>query len=330
MKMNPYKKMITNLKRLYISLISLSLIVMIFGTVTYAWISMASINSLDGMSLTATSGNELLISIDGITYSRELPSIAIENLIRDVSLTDITSVDGIHFSRGGLNEGETVIPNYHYVSFELWLQTDRPEHNIYLVENVNQFVQFDTTMSGTYVVSQGVTWESNYTFSNGPTLDDIIEKDEEHIYYASQAVRMSFQEIKDTANLLDLRSEEELTTFVYDPSENEQRGYGVSYGAFSYFLASTQTPIALPVQMQEVSYRLSTFDYNNPYLAENDDSMVATLQPSDSLSESGKTLYRGKIIINVWIEGWDADAFDSILNDRIKIQLKFKAAKSSS
>ncbi|MCF7930840.1 MAG: hypothetical protein K9L02_04980 [Acholeplasmataceae bacterium] len=306
------------------------LVFMIFGTVTYAWISMASVNSLDGMSLTATSGNELLISLDGITYSRDLPSSALEQLLRDVALTDVTSVDGINFSRGGLNEGEQVIANSHYVSFELWLQTERPEHNIYLVDNVNDLVSFDTTYSGTYVVSRGVTWKSDFSFINGPSLNDMIEKNEERLYFASDAIRISFQETKDLWNPHDTRDQEELKTFLYDPSENEERGYGVSYGAFSYFLISAQVPIETPSHMQNVKYHLSEFDPNNPYQALDDESHIATLQPSDAISSNGKVLYRGKIIINIWIEGWDADAFNSILNDRIKIQLKFKAAKSSS
>ncbi len=322
--------MFTHVKRFYMSLIALVLIVMIFGTVTYAWITMASVNSLDGMSLTATSGNELLISLDGVTYTRDLPSIALENLLEDVALTDITSPDGINFSRGGLNEGDAIVANNHYVSFELWLQTDRPEHEIYLVENVSKQVTFDSDLSGTYVVSQGVSWKSNFTFINGPTFDDVIEKNEEHIYYASEAVRISITEIKDTQNLLDERDEQELRSFLFDPSENSERGYGVTFGAFSYFLASAQIPITPPDELQDIMYQLSTFGIDNPYQAENDDSLVATLQPSNASSSTGKTLYRGKIIVNIWIEGWDADAFNSILNDRIKIQLKFKAAKSSS
>jgi len=312
------------------SLIALTLILMIFGTVTYAWISMATVNSLDGMSLTATSGNELLISLDGVTYTRDLPSIALENLLQNVAMTYITTTDGINFIRGGLNQGDLVVANQHYVSFELWLQTDRPEHHIYLVENVSKQVTFDSDMSGTYVVSKGVSWKSDYTFINGPTFDDLINKNDENIYYASDAVRIAMIEIKDTGNELDVRDIDSLSSLIYDPSENNERGYGVTYGAFSYFLASSQMQITPPENLQDVMYRLSTFDLGNPYQAENDDSLVATLQPSNAQSSTGKTLYRGKIVVNIWIEGWDADAFNSILNDRIKIQLKFKAAKSSS
>lgn len=290
---------------------------------------MASVNTLEGMSLTATSGNELLISIDGIHYDRDLPASALEDLLNEIELVDVTSPDGINFVRGGLNADDIVLPNIHYLSFELWLQTEQPEHQVYLVDNVSKLIQFDTTMSGTYVVSRGVTWKSNFTFVNGPSIGDLIEKGEEHTYYGSEAVRISIQEIKDLDNPLDTRSSEQLSTFIYDPSENENRGYGVSYGAFSYFLVSAQISIDLPTIMQDVSYRLSSFDINDPYTALDDESMIASLQPSETTGPTGKTLYRGKIIINVWIEGWDADAFNSILNDRIKIQLKFKAARSS-
>ena len=82
--------------------------------------------------------------------------------------------------------------------------------------------------------------------------------------------------------------------------------------------------------MQVVSYRLTTFDPTNPYIAENDDSQVATMIATEDVNSDGDPIFRAKVRINIWIEGWDADAFNSILNDRIKIQLKFKAAKSSS
>jgi hypothetical protein len=32
--------------------------------------------------------------------------------------------------------------------------------------------------------------------------------------------------------------------------------------------------------------------------------------------------------MNIWIEGWDADLFDPVLEDRIKIQLQFKAVRN--
>ena len=37
--------------------------------------------------------------------------------------------------------------------------------------------------------------------------------------------------------------------------------------------------------------------------------------------------YLGNATLNIWIEGWDADAFDAILGDQILIQLEFITAK---
>ncbi len=321
--------MMIYLKRFYLSLIALTLVFMIFGTVTYAWISMASVNTVDGMSLTATSGNELLISIDGINYAQDLPAAALDEILRNVRLVDVTSTDGINFQRGGLSENEAVIPNQHYLTFELWIQTVQPEHDIYLVDNVNSQVSYDTTMSGTYVVSQGIHWKPEVAFINGPLVTDIVQKNEEHVYYASDAVRISIRELKDRENPYDTRSDDELNMLIYDPSEDETRGYGISYGAYSYFLASSNMSLILPEPLTNISYRLSSFDPYDPYLALDDTSRVARLQPTDQVNVQGKTYYRGKIVVTIWIEGWDADAFNSILSDRIKVQLRFKAARSS-
>ena len=70
---------------------------------------------------------------------------------------------------------------------------------------------------------------------------------------------------------------------------------------------------------------MTEIDPNNPYQALDNDSLITVLQETDEVNEKGRSIYRGKIRINIWIEGWDADAFDSVENDRLKIQLQFKA-----
>jgi hypothetical protein len=71
---------------------------------------------------------------------------------------------------------------------------------------------------------------------------------------------------------------------------------------------------------------LTEFDPTNPYIALDDDSQVATMVATEYVNEDGKPIYRAKVRINIWIEGWDADAFDSVENDRVLIQLQFKVA----
>ncbi|MFH0766581.1 MAG: hypothetical protein V1920_00630 [Bacillota bacterium] len=319
-------KSMRRVKRIYLSILTLMFLGIIFGTVSYAWISLATINNIDGLSLGASSGNELEISLDGINYSTQLPAASLTDLVGEIKLIDITSLDGKTFETGGLRPIGTARANLHYLSFELWFQTARPEINVFLINNVSDLVQFDSTMNGTYVVSRGVSWVAKYTFQNGPEATDIVEKGDRDTYYASESIRISINEENDNLNPLDIRPIDELKSFLFDPSENPERGYGFAYGAYSYFLAISDEYIMLPTELQIASYRLTEFDPNNPYIALDDDSQVATLIPTDDINEDGDPLYRGKVRINIWIEGWDADAFDSVEDDRVLIQLQFKVA----
>jgi len=314
-----------SIKKLYISLLTLILMFVTFGTVTFAWISLSTINNIEGLSLAASGGDELQISLDGINYSSMLTAEQLYEMFETISLVDVTSTDGIYFETGGTRDKEEAIANEHYLSFDLWFQTTVKEHHVYLVNNVSDRVAYDTSANGTFVISQGVMWTSKHDFWYGPEAEDIILKGEEDLYYASDSVRVAVIELKDETNPNDLRQENDLKKFIFDPSGDELRGYGVPYGQFSYYFQSTRHHISLPQTTQEVSYRLTEIDPYNPYQALDNDSLIAILQDTQTVNEAGKSVYQGKVRINIWIEGWDADAFDSIENDRLKIQLQFKA-----
>ena len=313
------------IKRIYLSFITLMLLFITLGTVTFAWISMSLINNIEGLSLSASGGDELQISLDGINYNSVLTAEQLQEVFENIRLVDVTSTDGLTFQTGGLREEGPAIANEHYLSFDLWFQTSVRERHVYLVNDVSDQVAYDASATGTFVISNGVMWTAKHTFLNGPNVDDIVHKGDEGRYYAKDSIRVSITEFKDEHNENDLRVESDLNQFIFDPSGNELRGYGKTYGAYSYFVARTRYYINLPTDIQEVSYRLTEIDPYNPYQALDNESLVAVLQQTDEINEKGKTIYRGKVRINIWIEGWDADAFDAIENDRVKIQLQFKA-----
>jgi hypothetical protein len=322
--------MMKKLRKLYLSTLSLFFIFMIFGTVTYAWITMSTINNIEGLSLTATTASELEISLDGIHFGNSIDSSVIELYFGNPTLKDVTSRNGIDFRRGGLTEYGVAIPNQDYMSFEIWFRTSKQEHGLYLINNVSPSVMYDTTAKGTYVVSRGRSFESPVDFLNGNEVGNMVYQGDVNFYYASQAVRISVEELKDDENLLDTRDLNDLKVFLYDPSENESRGYGKPYGAYSYFAQLTGIFIELPSEIPNTSYRLSEMDPMNPYQALDNESLLAVLQETVYQTPAGKTYYQGKVRINIWIEGWDADAFDSIIKDRIKMQLEFKIAHRAS
>ena len=314
-----------SIKKLYISLLTLILMFVTFGTVTFAWISLSTINNIEGLSLAASGGDELQISTDGINFNSQLTAEELYQLFDNIQLVDVTSIDGMYFETGGTRDKAEAIPNEHYLSFDLWFQTTIREHHVYLVNDVSDQVAYDTSATGTFVVSQGVRWTSKYDFWYGPNEEDIILKGEDDVYHVSDSIRISVIEIKDDQIEYDQRDKEDYQKIIYDPSGDALRGYGVPYGQYSYWIARTRYYKNLPTETQEVSYRLTTIDPLNPYQALDNESLVAVLQETGTVNESGKSIYRGKVRINIWIEGWDADAFDAVEHDRLKIQLQIKA-----
>jgi len=318
-----------NLKKLHISLLTFTLVILLFATVTYAFFTVATINNIDGLTLTASSGDELELSFDGIEYYSVLPSTPLEGSVDGIRLYDVTSIDGINFQTGGLREVGEAIANQHYLSFDLWIRTSQAERDIFLINDVSKKMKYGDERSGTYFVSKGVSWRSPHTFFNGPLIEDTVQAGDIGIYYGHDAIRISIIELQDENNPNDQRTVEELRTYIYDPSGNPDRGYGSPVGAFSYFFQRTLIYQYLPTQYPPTSYRLSEMDPHNPYQALDNESLVATLQETDTKDLKNKTYYSGKVRINIWVEGWDADAFDAIDKDLIQIQLQFKAARKA-
>lgn len=316
------------IKKFHLVLISLFLLVITFGTVTFAWISLSTVNNIEGLSLSASSGEELLISLDGENFSNNLSPEQLQSLFADITLNEVTSLDGITFNAGGLRDEDDVNHKKDYLQFDLWFQTTENVHDVYLIENVSQSIAFDTTANGTYIVSRGVSWRSDHEFIYDE-LGTVVEKGEKATYYASDAVRVSFVELKDDFNVLDERDENELSSWIFDPSGDPVRGYGKLYGAYSYFVAKTEYYMLTPTSIQEVVYDLTEVNPRNPYEALDNQSKVMELQNTGLTNESGLSIYQGKLRVTLWVEGWDADAFDAIHGDRLKIQLQFKLLKEA-
>ncbi|HPG43702.1 MAG TPA: hypothetical protein PLJ98_07860, partial [Acholeplasmataceae bacterium] len=67
-------------KRVLISLLTLIGLGLIFSSATYAWITLSTINNIEGLSLTASAGDDLELSLDGENYYNQLPGELVESL----------------------------------------------------------------------------------------------------------------------------------------------------------------------------------------------------------------------------------------------------------
>ena len=92
-------------------------------------------------------------------------------------------------------------------------------------------------------------------------------------------------------------------------------------GAYDYYKNYNDVTLPLPPIYPNTKYKLSTLLSNGKM--DNDDSKIATFR----LGKENNTMYKyASIKVSIWLEGWDADCFDSILGDEAIIQLKFMSA----
>jgi len=304
------------MRKATLSIVLTLILFLTFGTTTLAWISLPRTNVIDDISFNARTSDGLEISLDGINYSDNIEKEALMEIIRNVKFSDVTSRNGIDFKQGYTESG---IPfkNKDYLSIDVYFRSKSNRRSIYLANNLTRqntsYENLSEFKDETFIISKGVDQVLPVTYLHGPNSDDLRTVGSSYKYYGSDAIRVSSVEQSPNANY----ELEDPIVKIFDLSENRERGYGKPYGALSYFetvMGLDELSIPAP---PETIYELTSFDeYNIP---NNDQSLITFLRQVD---DSG--YFKAKATINIWIEGWDADAFDVILGDNIKIQLAFK------
>ena len=318
------------IKKLFISVLSFVFAVLLFGTVSYAWFSIATTNVVYDIGLGITADNNFEISLDGINYYQRLTKEEIIKVVGDnLKLSDVTSHDGINFSKGFLFEEEIPLKNVDYLSLTLYFRTITSyEVDVYLVDNVSRDAYLNKDIDGTFLISKGSNWKSDTTFTYGPNpLTDVIEIEERHVFYSAEAVRIGFVEKKNENNINDQRTEADLNTIIFDLSRDPSRGYGANYGSLDYVNNKLKTNYEPPTTTQNVVTELTAFDEFNPYVPLDKNSFILKMIKTNEYDLKGNSFYKGSVELNIWLEGWDADCFDAIHYDPLTIQLKFKGSR---
>ncbi|MBM7453324.1 hypothetical protein JN09_000649 [Acholeplasma morum] len=312
------------LKKLYIVVISMTLLVITLATSTFAWVAIATSNRIDGISMKANLDSNLEFSLDGLTYKNEITTEQINSIIKDAKLMDFTSKDGLMFTstpvpfvNADLNFD--AVANKNYMSIELYVRTTSTRYtDLYLINNVSSNISYDNLpKSGTYVTSRGVNFRSPVTFQYGPS--QTVLEGETRTYYAKDSIRVALIEVP-------MDGKDPIPKFIWDPSGNPERGYGKPYGGVDYIKQYHKLNFDLPNDSQDVINNLTSFTSLNAYKPDNENSKILSLHKTDIMDSDGRYYSVGKFRINIWIEGWDADAFDAVFNDQIMMQFEFMTA----
>lgn len=146
--------MINLSKKLYISILSVLLLLIVAGTATFAWFELNTNAWFEGMELQVTSGNGVLVSVNGVSWRNNLNQTDIKKAVvakskgytlnsnldyispngtvissdgyeadfSRIGYSDVTSLDGVKFNtRDGV---EVPLSQLEYVSLDLFFKTD--------------------------------------------------------------------------------------------------------------------------------------------------------------------------------------------------------------
>ena len=311
------------MRKLFITICMFVLALITFTTSTYAWFFLAQQVSVGDFNLTISNDKELLVSLDGVNYQSSISSEELSNVIGDnLYLNNVTTFD-LNTFYSSYTHSTQPTKNRDYISFDIWFRTDTEYWNgVYLYNNISNYYNYDTVMNqkleGTFIFSKGINYQTTVDFKYSPTeyrKQNSIDK-----YYASDAIRIGIKEkYVDSVELAqeDLRDNKELASFIYDPSENDERGFGKEYGALDMFQKKMNKIISVP-EAPDTKLYLSNLQYN--YYAVDNTSLCGTFQKATD------GYYYAKANVSIWLEGWDADCLDAIYLDKLIMQLQFKCA----
>lgn len=306
-------------RKLVLSFITLLLSVATLTTTTFAWFNLTDFGMLDGLELNVTGDQLLFVSIDGENFKQSLTYNDLKPFVEGVRLDAVTSSNGFDvYSKTGH------LTKQNYISFPLWFRTTNNTYNgLYLTDDLSKLYNYETALNynfdGTYVFSKGVKWQADCTFNNG---DEIVDKGVVKTYFATEALRIGITEV----NLEDSFNTNKPSDYInhqaiFDLSNNPSRSFGCEFGAIDREKVILGR---LPERITSQSVITTLSGFKNPYEVVDDTSLVARFFEGNKYNDY-KTYY-AKVMVNIWLEGWDPDCFDSITNDLLLIQLSFKQA----
>ncbi len=284
-------------RRLITVLMSVIFSFVALGTVTFAWFTLTNVTTLAPFEVDVSTSEGIEVALGDESYSDEwfadVPTstmlVYLKSLGYDESfgLKNVSSPDGINFKNMNNNNVENSISGG-YLEFKLRLRSLVGGQKIYITTN-------------TGFSSNPIEWMADATFRN--SKGELIIAGDIVNYSVESAMRMSFQS-KDAVIVYELP----------DSENNTAQG------------TTPQIPGA--VEYYNVKHSLNPLSIEGVRLAETITSFVGapaivtlpTENPVDNY-------YQAIITVRIWIEGWDSDCIDALMNKNLTINLQFSTIK---
>ncbi len=308
-------------RKLVLSVLTVVLTVIALGTTTFAWFTLTNTSVIQPFEAQVVSDTGIEVAIGNaadpltLTWKTVITTQDIYDYIESAypagfAFTHVTTVDGYTFTDMA---GSSVTSGY--LQIPLHFRSENEQNIIW-----NQ-VRLESTASAyrtgvQFVDSKGITRLANSEFP--VNLQDAMKISVRGITEratSTYGVTAYENPISETNTLsggfsnTDLRGTQETVLGVTNY-------IGVN-GAQNFYYRSTNTLPGAEVLPDGASASVTTV----PTLTAISSSLV--LQMADNQEALVETKYYGSVMVYVWFEGWDAEAFNSLLGRRIIIALRF-------
>ncbi|MBM7453323.1 hypothetical protein JN09_000648 [Acholeplasma morum] len=311
-------------QKLVLSVITMALVVVALGTSTFAWFTLQNTATLEAFNGQVTSGEGIEVSLGDFSGSTQsistssswvtvITSTQIKNRLSEMyvdgvnplKFSDVTSVDGKNIV---LKDGSTPAGalSGKYVQF-----------NLYFRSNTAKTI---TLTDASFGNTAAIDWPVDVDFkgANDNAGSAVLASGSTVKVAARQAARVSV--FGSTGATYELSESLGTTpsTVLYNSNALPSVSYasGTEFGAAAYAIAKGN-PVAYTAQTIAPTFKIPTG---------NSIDLVTLAAPAGEFAGLTPGYFYGQVTVRVWIEGWDADAFDALFKTNLFVDLKFGVA----
>jgi hypothetical protein len=309
-------------QKLVLSVITMALVVVALGTSTFAWFTLQNTATLEAFSGQVTSGEGIEVSLGDFSGTQSISTSSswvtvistsqIQNRLsamyvdgtNPLKFTDVTSPNGQDIvlkdgSPAGALSGK-------YVQFNLYFRSNTAK-TITLTD-----ASFGETAAKDWPVDVAFKGANNNAGSavlaSGSTVKVAARQAARVSVFGSTGETYELSESLGTSPSADLYNSNALPSVSY--------ASGTEFGAAAYAIAKGN-PVAYAAQTIAPTFTTSTG---------NSIDLVTLAAPAGEFATLTAGYFYGKVTVRVWIEGWDADAFDALFETSLFVDLKFGVA----
>ena len=317
-------------QKLVLSVVTMALVVIALGTSTFAWFTLTNSASVGTFSGQVVAGTGIEVSLDNTVWYNGLTSTQMQNYLFNGGFTwynggtpstaakypsfngwnAVTSKDGVNIIN--LNESPAAAASY-------------IEFNLYFRSEGTATINWDSVNLGGIAKE----WIPDVPFL-GSTGENIVIGTPYSVYakngarvsvtgvVASNTVTTIYQEAGSTGSATTSGNQ---TTFGYVTGGQAKYWEAKNPGStfVDYVLAQTaglSTPYSVPATGSGEEFEKRATDVDSL------GSGIAAVQ----LTGPTSGYYTGMVTVRVWLDGWDADTYNSLFNAALSVSLVFEKA----